>query len=288
MRVLELFSGLGGWRIALGEAGRVVAAYDVSEPANDTYALNHGEQPIPKELATVSLTELTRHEAQAWLLSPPCQPFCRMGKHQGLADRRSRAFLHLMDIFQEAPPDHLVIENVPGFLGSDAEVLLSKHVQLHGMYHLNLEACPSHFGIPNQRSRAYVVVSRKPLKPFPIPNLQPRPLADFLDEAPNEDLYLGPETLARHQHGMDFVVPGDDRSTCFIGGYGRRFVGSGSFLKTPRGVRRFSPREIARILGLPEDFHFPREIPLEVQYRLLGNSLSIPVASWALDHLLNR
>ena len=34
MRVLELFSGLGGWRYALRDRGEVVAAYDVSEAAN--------------------------------------------------------------------------------------------------------------------------------------------------------------------------------------------------------------------------------------------------------------
>jgi site-specific DNA-cytosine methylase len=62
-------------------------------------------------------------------------------------------------------------------------------------------------------------------------------------------------------------------------------VGSGSFLMTERGVRRFSPSEVARLLGLPEAFRFPEALSLEARYRLLGNSLSIPVAAWALDHL---
>ena len=84
---------------------------------------------------------------------------------------------------------------------------------------------------------------------------------------------------------MDFVTPEDRRSTCFIGGYGQRYVGSGSFLRTERGVRRFSPSEVGRLLGLPEGFRFPERVPLEARYRLLGNGLSIPVAAWALDHL---
>jgi site-specific DNA-cytosine methylase len=65
-------------------------------------------------------------------------------------------------------------------------------------------------------------------------------------------------------------------------------VGSGSFLKTERGVRRFSPSEVARLLGLPEGFRFPETLSLEARYRLLGNGLSIPVATWALDHLADR
>jgi len=285
MRVLELFSGLGGWRCALRDRGTVVAAYDVSEAANATYTLNHGDMPRPRELAHVPLAELASHGADTWLLSPPCQPFCRMGNHQGLADRRSRAFRHLMDLFSEAPPEHLVLENVGGFLGSDAHALLTERIRAHGMQQLDLQACPSRFGLPNQRPRVFIVASRQPLDPRPTPDLPARPLAEFLDADEDPTLYLRPETLARYHHGMDFVVPAERRSTCFIGGYGRRFVGSGSFLKTERGVRRFSPSEVGRLLGLPAGFRFPEPLSLEVRYRLLGNGLSIPVAAWALDHL---
>jgi DNA (cytosine-5)-methyltransferase 1 len=285
VRVLELFSGLGGWRCALGDRGNVVAAYDVSEAANDTYTLNHGEQAKARELATVPLAELAAHGADTWVMSPPCQPFCRMGNHQGLADRRSRAFRHLMDLFREAPPEHLVLENVPGFPGSDAHALLSERIRAHGMHQQDLQACPSRFGLPNQRARVFVLASRRPLEVRPLPDLPPRPLSDFLDAEENPELYLRPETLARHHYGMDFVTPEDRRSTCFIGGYGQRYVGSGSFLRIERGVRRFSPSEVACLLGLPGSFRFPEGLPLEARYRLLGNGLSIPVAAWVLDHL---
>ena len=285
MRVLELFSGLGGWRYALRDRGEVVAAYDVSEAANATYALNHGQEPRARELATLPLKELVELRADTWLLSPPCQPFCRMGNHRDLEDRRSLAFCHLMDLFREAPPDQLVLENVVGFSGSDAHALLSERVRAHGMHLLELQACPSRFGLPNQRPRVFMVASRNPLSALPQPNLSPRPLADFLDLPEDEGLYLRTEAHTRHHQGLDLVTPGDHRSACFIGGYGRRFVGSGSFLKTEHGVRRFSPTEVAHLLGLPEGFRVPKALPLDARYRLLGNGLSIPVAAWALDHL---
>ncbi len=285
MRVLELFSGLGGWRCALGDRGRVLAAYDVSETANATYALNHDFEPRAKELATLPAQDLADLGADTWLLSPPCQPFCRMGNHRGLSDLRSRAFRHLMDLLPQAPPDRLVVENVTGFLGSDAHALLTERLRTLGMHQLDLQACPSRFGRPNLRPRVFIVASRKPLKPLPVPDLQPGPLAGFLDAEEDARLYLLPEVLARRHHGLDLVEPGDRRSTCFIGGYGRLFVGSGPFLKTDRGVRRFSPSEVARLLGLPAGFRFPESLSLEARYRLLGNGLSIPVAAWALDHL---
>ena len=103
LRVLELFSGLGGWRYALEGLGEVQAAYDISPAANATYELNHRVRPLARELATVPVGELARHGANLWLLSPPCQPFCRMGKRQDLEDPRSRAFLRLMEVLEEAP-----------------------------------------------------------------------------------------------------------------------------------------------------------------------------------------
>jgi DNA (cytosine-5)-methyltransferase 1 len=285
MRVLELFSGLGGWRCALGDRGRVLAAYDVNEAANATYALNHGFEPRARELAALPAKELADLGADTWLLSPPCQPFCRMGNHQGLSDSRSRAFRHLMDLFPQVPPDRLVLENVGGFLGSEAHALLSERLQAQGLHRLDLQACPSRFGLPNQRPRVFVVATRRPLKPLPMPELPPGPLGDYLDAEEDERLYLPPELLARHRHGLDLVEPEQCRSSCFIGGYGRRFVGSGPFLKTERGVRRFSPSEVARLLGLPGGFRFPEGLSLEARYRLLGNGLAIPVAAWVLDHL---
>ena len=285
MRVLELFSGLGGWRFALQGRGRVLAAYDVNVAANATYALNHGEVPLPKELAHVSLADLAAHGADTWLMSPPCQPFCRMGNHQGLEDRRSRAFLHLMDLFLEAPPERLVLENVGGFLGSDAHALLIDRLRAQGLHWLELQVCASSFGLPNLRPRVFVVASRNPLVPRVLPDLPSKPLGAFLDVEEDERLYLDAETYGRHGFGMDLVRAEERRSTCFIGGYGRRFVGSGPFLKTERGVRRFSPSEVARLLGLPATFCFPEHLPLEARYKLLGNGLSIPVATWALGHL---
>jgi len=285
MRVLELFSGLGGWRAALGDRGEVVAAYDISPAANATYALNHGARPLVRELATVPAEQLLAHDADAWFMSPPCQPFCSMGHRQDLEDRRPRALLGLMEIFRKAPPRHLVLENVEGFLGSGAHTLLCERIAEAGLRRLDLRLCPTAFGIPNQRPRVFIVASREALAARVPPALPPGPLAAFLDAEEDTAPYLDAATLAKHGPGLDLVRPEDRRSTCFIGGYGQRFVASGSFLQTERGVRRFSPGEIGRLMGLPAGFRFPPEVLLEQRYKLLGNGLSIPVARWVLGCL---
>jgi site-specific DNA-cytosine methylase len=285
LRALELFSGLGGWRYALGELGSVVAAYDISPAANAAYELNHGERPHARELATLPAECLKAHGTDTWLLSPPCQPFCRMGNRQGLADPRCKAFLRLMAIFEEAPPKQLVLENVEGFLGSDAHALLIATLDRHGLHTQEYRLCPTQFGLPNQRPRVFVLASKRRLPHDPPPGLKPGPLAPFLDSEEDASLYLGAAVLARHKPGLDLVRSQDHRTACFIGGYGQRYVGSGSFLVTERGIRRFSTREVARLLGLPEAFRFPENTPQEKRYKLLGNGLSIPVARWVVQQL---
>lgn len=284
LRALELFSGLGGWRYALGELGRVCAAFDISPAANATYELNHADRPHARELAAIRPESLLAFDANTWMMSPPCQPFCRMGNGQGLEDLRSRAFLRLMELFEAAPPEHLVLENVEGFLGSDAHDLLAAKLRRHGFHAQEYRLCPTQFGIPNQRPRIFIAASRKPLpRPTP-PSQEPGPLAPFLDTEEDPSLYLDSETI-RHKPGLDLVRAEARRTACFIGGYGARYVGSGSFLVTERGIRRFSPSEVARLLGLPQGFRFPEGLNPEKRYKLLGNGLSIPVARWVVGQL---
>ena len=285
MRVLELFSGIGGWRFALPAGTEVVAAYDVSPAANATYALNHGEAPRNRELATIPTDALAAHGADTWVLSPPCQPYARMGNRADLEDPRARAFLNLLRILDAAPPRQLVMENVEGFLESQSHDRLRAVLDRAGFHVLTFRLCPSAFGLPNLRPRVYLAASQAPLREREIPALEPRPLADFLDAMVDESLYLPEAVRAKHWMGLDLARPQDRRTACFIGGYGQRFVGSGSFLVTERGVRRFSPAEVGRLLGLPETFRFPEGLSREKQYKLLGNGLSLPVARWVLGHL---
>ena len=284
LRVLELFSGLGGWSYALGGRGEVAAAYDNHAGANATYELNHRRRPLERNLASLPMADLRAHGADTWMLSPPCQPFCRMGNRSDLQDPRSAPFLRLMELFDAAPPDHLVLENVLGFFGSRAHDLLREKLDRHGFHRLERSVCASSFGLPNLRPRSYVVASRRPLLAPALPDLPAPALAGFLDGVEDERLYLGAQAL-RHKPGLDLVRPGDTRSSCFIGGYGQRYLGSGSFLLTPRGIRRFSPTEVARLLGYPGSFRFPEGLPLNQRYKLLGNGLSLPVARWVVGHL---
>lgn len=50
-------------------------------------------------------------------MSPPCQPYTRIGLHQGSSDPRAKSFLYLIDMLSKMsfPPTYILIENVKGF-----------------------------------------------------------------------------------------------------------------------------------------------------------------------------
>merc|ERR1719158_258572 len=103
-RVLELFSGIGGWRLSLPrelEVGEVVA-YDSGEHCNAIYALNFGVKIQPRRnIEHLSPTELNGFDI--WLMSPPCQPFTatKDAGQKDMGDARCKGLLHLAAVLPQ-------------------------------------------------------------------------------------------------------------------------------------------------------------------------------------------
>ncbi|KFW10394.1 tRNA (cytosine(38)-C(5))-methyltransferase, partial [Eurypyga helias] len=136
----------------------------------------------------------------------------------------------------------------------------------------------------------------------------------FLEED-NEKMsqyFLPPKALLRYAFLLDIVKPTCRRSTCFTKGYGHYVEGTGSVLQTAVDVqlesvfkhieelpeedklmklstlklRYFTPREIANLHGFPLEFGFPDKVTRKQCYRLLGNSLNVPVVAKLISLLL--
>eukprot|EP00611_Tribonema_gayanum_P010706 TRINITY_DN2077_c0_g1_i1.p1 TRINITY_DN2077_c0_g1~~TRINITY_DN2077_c0_g1_i1.p1 ORF type:complete len:179 (-),score=26.19 TRINITY_DN2077_c0_g1_i1:984-1520(-) len=158
LTALEFYSGIGGFRAALaqacGDSQRLqVTAYDVNEAANAAYQHVWGERVVCKSIE--HLTQASLPPSDLWLLSPPCQPYTRIGLQRDTADPRSRSFLHLMELLQgmEACPQRLMLENVQGFEGSDTCGRLMEVLALRGYEVHQFLLSPTQLGIPNTRTR---------------------------------------------------------------------------------------------------------------------------------------
>lgn len=284
LRALELFCGIGGFAAAVsGTNVRVMGAFDQDRGALDTYRLNfpgHGARGV--DLERVGGWELTAGGIDFWWFSPPCQPYCERGARRDLDDPRARSLLHLLELLSSIPdgrlPSHLAMENVAGFVGSEAHGRLTALLASRG-YHLRERLlCPTELGIPARRPRFYLTASREPLAPEASPERRPGPpLADHLSGEFSDELLLAAEVLQRFGPALPLLDPADPAAvaTCFTSGYGRSLTASGSYLRCSAGVRRFAPEEVARLLHFPAGFRFPPNLPLRKRWQLVGNSLSV-------------
>ncbi|MFK7930330.1 MAG: DNA cytosine methyltransferase [Myxococcota bacterium] len=286
--VLELFAGIGGCAVALGPRGRVVAAVDHDEAASQVYADLHGHAAIRHNLHYAKPAWFAQFDADLWWMSPPCQPYTVRGARRDLDDRRSDALKRVVQAVQELRPTALVLENVPGFAGSDSEALLTSALDACGYEtHAGL-LCPTALGHPAQRQRYYVAARLGGLLPVPAAApAEPVALASWID--PFDDAYAVPPDLLERFGDAFHVVDLDDPyaiAACFTGAYGKSPVYAGSYLKQDGRLRWWTPDEILRSLGFPRTMRVSRELSRAKRYKLVGNSLSIPAVRQVLGRVV--
>lgn len=288
LQAVELFCGIGGFAAAVsGGDVRVSGALDQDPAALSCYRLNFPEHPVRQvDLERISAWALTARDAHLWWLSPPCQPYCERGARRDLDDYRAKSLIHLMKILARIPeanlPRHLAVENVAGFVGSQAHGRIVNLLTERG-YHLRERLlCPTERGVPSRRPRYYLTASRSPLAPEqPVNRIPFSPLSSYLDQALTrtapDELLVPEESIDRFGSGLRILDPDDPAAitTCFTSGYGRSLSNAGSYLKCGIRVRRFTPVEIVRLLHFPEDFRFPEGMTLRRKWGLAGNSLSV-------------
>ncbi|KAI8142892.1 S-adenosyl-L-methionine-dependent methyltransferase [Fennellomyces sp. T-0311] len=98
-------------------------------------------------------------------MSPPCQPYSRLGLQKGSQDARSRSFLHLLRVLEEMThrPKYILVENVKGFEESDSRDLLVDTLTRLDYAFQEFLLTPLQLGIPNSRMRYYLLAKQKPL-----------------------------------------------------------------------------------------------------------------------------
>jgi site-specific DNA-cytosine methylase len=286
VRTLELFAGIGGLHAACPWL-KVVAAVDINRDSEEVYSWNFSAPYMIRELETIPLDWLATQKGDLWWMSPPCTPFTRKGERRDLHDVRTRALLHLIDAVARIRPACVVLENVVGFENSQTFQRLSDVWQGSG-YRLQIhKLCPTQLGWPNRRPRVYVIATQGTAPLIKIPELTlSKALINLLvqyeaDTAQREGLSVSADIVSKYGAALDVVDVDDSHAVaaCFGSSYGRAITKSGSYIATEYGLRRFSPREVANILGFPPNFVLPDHLPTRRLWQLLGNSLSLPAVA---------
>lgn len=278
LRVLELFSGIGGCAAALCGEADIVCAVDLGQVAMDVYRGNFAHPTRVAAIESLPVSQWRGWNADLWWMSPPCQPYSVRGLGRDLDDPRAASLVAVADRLREVRPRCVALENVPGFAGSRAHSLITRTLRELGYDLREYLLCPTQFGIPNRRRRFYLAASRdEALVDLEEQSELPgRPLSEFLDDHVSADFTVPPDLLEKYRGAVHIVNADDPRAEthCFTSAYGRSPVRSGSYLRTDSGVRRFTPAEILRLLGFPDAFRLP-DLPPDRLWPLVGNSLSV-------------
>ncbi len=111
LRFIDLFCGIGGFRLAFEKAGcQCVFSSDWNEKAQETYAANFGEKPHG-DIHSVAIAQIPEHDILC--AGFPCQPFSIAGvskklslsKKHGFEDKeQGNLFFTLADIINVHQP----------------------------------------------------------------------------------------------------------------------------------------------------------------------------------------
>ena len=310
-RFIDLFSGLGGFRLALESYGaECVYSNEWDIQAQNVYEDNFGDRP-DGDITEVNEKQIPQHDIIC--AGFPCQAFSISGKQKGFEDSRGTLFFDVARITKRHRPKVLFLENVKNLTshdkGNTLRVIIETLNELG--YDVNYKVLNAlDYGIPQKRERIYIVAFRKDLKiknfKFPKPVKLNRHVEDFL---------VSDDVVATKQLKYEPIyksVKDDSYSTKVLrlgmvnkGGQGERIYsikgaaitisaqGGGVFAKTGGYLingkpRKLEPRECARLMGYPDSYKMAEKS--NQAYKQFGNSVVVDVLQYVvaeIDRVLN-
>lgn len=187
---VDLFSGLGGFHVALRElGGDAVFAAEWEPHLQDLYESNFGLRPAG-DINDVAPKDIPDHVILT--AGFPCQPFSKAGEQLGFEHTlQGRLFFKVAEVVAAKQPDFFILENVPNLLshkGGETFRTILDMLKAHGYEVDHHRYSPHHFGIPQVRDRVYIIGSRRGLNGFswPDPERVPTTIRSVLDKYPPE------------------------------------------------------------------------------------------------------
>src|SRR4051812_16213164 len=111
MKTVELFAGIGGFRVAAEKFHlETVWANDCCPKASKVYRNQFGSEKFHEGDVNQLLADIPVHDVLT--AGFPCQPFSSAGKKKGIRDPRGTLFSKVVDVLRNRRPKFFVLENV--------------------------------------------------------------------------------------------------------------------------------------------------------------------------------
>ena len=296
---IDLFAGIGGFRIALEKTGgKCVFSSEWDTHSQNTYMINHNEIPNG-DITQINEKNVPKHNVLC--AGFPCQAFSVSGKRKGFSDTRGTLFFDVARIVKDKKPEVIFLENVKNFAkhdkGNTLKIIIKTLEDMeYKVFHSILRS--SDYGVPQARERIYIIAFHKKTKVkdfiFPEKSNKTKVVEDILEGLTPYQAKI----IERDDITIDKNKSSEDRRRPLQigktnkGGQGERIYsvkysgitlsayGGGVASKTGaylvgKKIRKLSPRECARLQGFPEDFDIP--VKANLAYKQFGDSVSVPV-----------
>ncbi len=307
MKFIDLFCGIGGFRIALESLGsRCVFSSDIDKHACKTYNDNFGDYPL-SDISLINEKEIPDFDILC--AGFPCQPFSIAGLRKGFNDTRGTLFFDIARILKEKKPQVFILENVRGLVnhnsGKTLNVILNTlAIKINGIknidkfddnlgYNVFYKVLNSKdFGVPQNRERIYIIgfLNKNITFNFPSPKKVGKSINDILEKNIKDHFVsktaefniknnLKKKGISNKENLIAYEIR---KSKCSF-----RYDGISPTLTAKMGtggnnvpvlvneMRKFTTRECLRIQGFPESYKIERN--KSHSYKQIGNSISVPV-----------
>lgn len=291
-RFIDLFAGIGGFRIAFeSKGGTCVFSSEWDKFSQLTYEANFGEVPHG-DITLIESKDIPEHDILC--AGFPCQPFSNAGLKLGFEDTRGTLFYEIARIISDKKPSMILLENVKGFVSHDKGKTLKVVIEtLDDLgYNVNYKVLNAkQFGVPQNRERIYIVgINRSKVGDigftFPKASLKPTKLGAILEKEPAEKYTISKKLWDGHKRrlkehrakGNGFGYGLFNEESEYTNTISARYYKDGSEILISQGrknPRMLTPREAARLQGFPESFIIP--VSDTQAYRQFGNSVAVPV-----------
>ena len=301
MKYIDLFCGIGGFRIAINQVLKAksinpecVFSSDIDRDAQTVYVSNFQENRLG-DITQIDAEDIPDHDLL--LAGFPCQAFSICGQLKGFKDTRGTLFFEIARILKAKKPNYFILENVKQLVGHNQGKTLNSILEILDKlgYFVQYKVLNAlNFGLPQKRERIFIVGYRQPL-PFrwDVQKIPMKPLTEILESQVSLSYYASEKIrtnrLIKYQGELKTEpMIWHENKAGHISAYpyscALRAGASYNYLLV-NGERRLTEREMLRLQGFPDDFKM--EVSYSTARRLIGNSVPVPCVMYVMNSLWN-
>lgn len=213
IKALDFFCGAGGLTRGLLNANiNVLAGIDNDSRLERTYSLNN--QPskfIKQDINEVDIKKLRfelgikQDDLVLYAACAPCQPFSTLNRMEGKDSRKQLLIVFAERILKVAPPDFLIVENVPGLSNAYGKEIYKEFLRIlnecgfkeENMHRELLDA--KDYGVPQSRKRFLLLANRSNKALPPVKVLKLKTVADAISDLPKLNAGEKCSTIPNHE-----------------------------------------------------------------------------------------